>query len=459
MCCIYRKALKTVLFVSVGAGPYLRRWSFVRGVSTSCVVIPYRPPAFVTSMISGTSTREKVQLPSGRFAACWPIGLGTYNGRAAVFLASGRRILNPRDEVLPVPVVEEAVPLLAEAMQPRDVPVGVLLRACAPLFGRDGGMYDNLPWRWSGDEMAKREAFKMSQGSGMMDLGFGRGAGENQQAFGSAYGLLADAAARYCSAEFLSLILEEEESVSGGVSLGGSAYLRRSAPEKKGDGEGGSGERTVIEVTTDEAVGVALSLGRQIYVSEDIWEGARVRPKFVMVGDKMRLDLNIKGEEAFANRDAPPEQPPAWAIKSRGALFRMDPDEKRSSLRASGVRPPRKRALSESTDADKDLEDLMLPLMDEAVRRDVLLARAWRAGDFAKAGELCADKSERHIVAEQLQMAMKDDDQKLASILIERLEVLDSCRMDLTQDVGAYQKDLDADEWYLRDRRRSQGTG
>ena len=45
----------------------------------------------------------------------------------------------------------------------------------------------------------------------------------------------------------------------------------------------------------------------------------------------------------------------------------MNPDEKRSSLRASGVRPPRKRALSESTDADKDLEDLMLPLMDEAV--------------------------------------------------------------------------------------------
>lgn len=38
----------------------------------------------------------------------------------------------------------------------------------------------------------------------------------------------------------------------------------------------GGGERTVIEVTTDEAVGVALSLGRQVYVSEDIWEGARV---------------------------------------------------------------------------------------------------------------------------------------------------------------------------------------
>lgn len=32
----------------------------------------------------------------------------------------------------------------------------------------------------------------------------------------------------------------------------------------------------MIEVTTDEAVGVALAMGRQIYVDRDIWEGARV---------------------------------------------------------------------------------------------------------------------------------------------------------------------------------------
>lgn len=47
----------------------------------------------------------------------------------------------------------------------------------------------------------------------------------------------------------------------------------------------------------------------------------------------------------------------------------MSPEEKRSSLRASGVRPPRKRELSESADQDGDLEELMLPLMDEAVSR------------------------------------------------------------------------------------------
>lgn len=36
------------------------------------------------------------------------------------------------------------------------------------------------------------------------------------------------------------------------------------------------GQKTFVEVTTDEAVGVALSLGQQVYVDRDIWEGARV---------------------------------------------------------------------------------------------------------------------------------------------------------------------------------------
>lgn len=55
--------------------------------------------------------------------------------------------------------------------------------------------------------------------------------------------------------------------------------------------------------------------------------------------------------------------------------------------------------------------------------------------------------------------AIKDKDQELAGILMERLEILESCRMDPTQDEGSYQKDLDADEWYERDRRRASGRG
>lgn len=53
------------------------------------------------------------------------------------------------------------------------------------------------------------------------------------------------------------------------------------------------------------------------------------------------------------------------------------------------------------------------------------------------------------------QQALKDSDQDLASILMQRLEILESCRMDPTQDEGSYQRDLDVDEWYEADRRRA----
>lgn len=69
-------------------------------------------------MVSGTGNRQSVvQLPSGRFSACWPIGLGSYNGGPAIFLANKRRILDPREEVLPIPIGREAVPLLSEASE------------------------------------------------------------------------------------------------------------------------------------------------------------------------------------------------------------------------------------------------------------------------------------------------------------------------------------------------------
>ena len=43
----------------------------------------------------------------------------------------------------------------------------------------------------------------------------------------------------------------------------------------------------------------------------------------------------------------------------------------------------------------------------------------------------------------------------MVDIIRERMEILDSCKMDLTQDEGSYQKDLDADEWYIANRRRA----
>lgn len=35
-------------------------------------------------------------------------------------------------------------------------------------------------------------------------------------------------------------------------------------------------EKELIEITTDEAVGVAMALGQPVHVERDVWESARV---------------------------------------------------------------------------------------------------------------------------------------------------------------------------------------
>lgn len=74
---------------------------------------PCRVPS---TMVTGTRI-EQEKLPIGEFVACWPIGLGRYNGGSAVFLAKKRRLLDPREEVMAVPISESSVPLLSEASE------------------------------------------------------------------------------------------------------------------------------------------------------------------------------------------------------------------------------------------------------------------------------------------------------------------------------------------------------
>lgn len=78
---------------------------------------PMVSPAYRQAQTMVSTANRQVELPSGRFTACWPIGLGSYNGAPAVFLSNKRRILDPREEVFPVPIDKEAVPLLSEASE------------------------------------------------------------------------------------------------------------------------------------------------------------------------------------------------------------------------------------------------------------------------------------------------------------------------------------------------------
>ena len=106
------------------------------------------------------------------------------------------------------------------------------------------------------------------------------------------------------------------------------------------------------------------------------------------------------------------------------------------------------------------LDALLLPLMDEAVRRDVQLKRARRDQDWTAVAELEAQSSAsaRGKTRRALEAALKDgsDDATIAS-LRQELALQTALRADVTQDEGDYSRFLDKDDWYERDRRRAMG--
>jgi len=130
----------------------------------------------------------------------------------------------------------------------------------------------------------------------------------------------------------------------------------------------------------------------------------------------------------------------------------MDQAAKRACLWASGAtRLPRSR------EGERALDILLMPLMDERIRREVMIRKALRTEDWVEAARLAVGRSERQLVAARLDEALLAGESELAARLAARLELLEATRADPTQDEGSYQRDLDADEWYLQDRRDSMG--
>ena len=102
---------------------------------------------------------------------------------------------------------------------------------------------------------------------------------------------------------------------------------------------------------------------------------------------------------------------------------------------------PRPREIQNKNSADmmNPLDELLLPYIDERVRRDYFMRRALMLNQTDEYVKLEKGKSKR-------QRALENSDEEYASLL-------ESLRADVTQDeYGAYSKDLDKDEWYERDR-------
>jgi len=155
--------------------------------------------------------------------------------------------------------------------------------------------------------------------------------------------------------------------------------------------------------------------------------------------------------------EMPPESralfPADSPVESLEEYDQMSDEEKAKTLLGmsnfSG-RLPRPRVVRQAE--SNPLDDLLIPLIDESVRRQFRIREAESRGDVELAKELRGSKSKRQDVLERAQLARENGQNDLAAELESESQFLESLRADITQDEGAYSRFLDRDDWYERDR-------
>jgi hypothetical protein len=258
------------------------------------------------------------------------------------------------------------------------------------------------------------------------------------------------------------------------------------------------GETLLVNCEADEAIGLSLACGIPLFVESNVWKRGSVMCRKSDATATVTADgelaawttvdpeLSILKEGQASNqsstervapirisrfsqtlfdtiRQSSAEQqatsrylfPTDNPIQSLAQFDALSNDDKARTLMGLsnfvGKSLPRPRSLRQDPRA---LDNLLVPLMDEAVRRQYLIRDAEQRGDTARVQELQATISQRGIAkqkAEQARLVGADD---VAEYWDKEADLLTSLRADVTQDEGSYSRFLDRDEWYERDRQR-----
>jgi len=121
---------------------------------------------------------------------------------------------------------------------------------------------------------------------------------------------------------------------------------------------------------------------------------------------------------------------------------------------------PRPRAVgmpSNSNIGPSILDEMLIPLVDETIRRQYRIRDAERRNDLQEVERLRKEASPRQVALERLQQAKEEeellgiDNEEAIRLAKEEAELYKSLRADITQDEGAYSRFLDRDDWYERE--------
>ena len=252
-----------------------------------------------------------------------------------------------------------------------------------------------------------------------------------------------------------------------------------------------SGDIFLAECDTEEAVGLALNVRIPIIVENHIWESTKIRASFdekdnvgftdpfaplgVTPIDTQRkkgtvndstsssenkrstfnnFTSNIKTTSGIfgSNEDDSMIQSNTISVPSLEVLDSMSLQEKAAlliSLPSFKGKLPRPRAVRKQR---KPLDNLLLPLIDESVRRQYLRREALEKGNLSIANELQEKRSKRQQAKELAEAARRDGNKMLSELWENEADMYGQMRADVTQDEGSYGAFLDKDEWYERDR-------
>ena len=309
--------------------------------------------------------------------------------------------------------------------------------------------------------------------------------------YSSPYELMTEIINKHLNANVIGCIIENTSLFDGGIVLGGALILQRKSVKKEIiiDGEkiefddsddnlGNhgilSGDLKIIECDCDEAIGMAIANDLDISIEIDVWEKSQLLCRYKTVYDQENendipiiesLDENIiintqgDGKKSIGTPiQRPRDDIPVSSLEAFDSMTVQDKAQLLLSLDSFKGQLPRPRILRGATESpDKSLLDpldkLLLPLIDESVRRQILTREAERKGATDEVQTLNEKKSQRQISKENAEQARQDGNTDLAQIWENEAEFHASLRADVTQDEGTYSTFLDRDEWYERERR------
>ncbi|KAL7565241.1 hypothetical protein ACA910_014539 [Epithemia clementina (nom. ined.)] len=293
------------------------------------------------------------------------------------------------------------------------------------------------------------------------------------------------------------------------VSIMGQTYSVEDEDEDYGNKGLKGGETFVVECEADEALGISLACPNlPLQINTALWELSAIMAERSKTNDNTikslsdaldtwkvlnsELSVLLEGQarnESATERVAPirlprtstslydamirqlsqstssnnknaelfPADNPVRSIAQFDSMTDQDKARTLMSLSNFQGRLPRPRTVRQAKEDAKTnpLDELLLPRIDESVRRQYLIRDAKQRGDTDLVRELEQAKSLRQKALEAANRARSLGQDEVADQWENEADLYGSLRADLTQDEGSYSRFLDRDEWYERERRKT----